>query len=143
VAPRPLFVTYSIVRGNPTTYTLQIVTHERVDGPPLSVTQVTVNRRSGRAVRSVIQSPKGVVATPESGLRPIQEGDVEGGRPEDVVVPAGRFSAVRGSVREADAWVSDQVPPLGLVKAVWPSGTLDLVESTATGARDLMGSRRP
>jgi len=141
--PPPLFVTYGIVRGDRTTYTLQIVTRERLDGQPLSVTQVTVNRRSGHAVRSVIQSPKGFVATPESGLRPLRESEVEGALREEVVVPAGRFSTARGSVWDAQVWVSDQVPPLGLVRAVWPSsGTLDLVQSATTGAQDLMGPRR-
>lgn len=137
-APGPVFVTYSVVRGDRRSYTLQIVTHREAGGPPLSITQVTVDRRSGKALRSVIQRPKGVVATPESGLRPLREAAVAQGTREDVAVPAGRFAAVRGKVQDAEVWVSDQVPALGLVKAVWPSGTLELVSSAASGAKDLL-----
>lgn len=140
--PPPLFVTYSVVRADRRTYTLQIVTQERQDGPPLSVTQVTVDATTGKATRSVIQRPKGVVATPESGLRPLREADIPRGAREDVTVPTGRFSAVRGTVQGAEVWVSDRVPALGLVKATWPSGTLELVRSETTGARDLLRAAR-
>ena len=92
--PRTLFVTYSIVRGDATTYVLQIVTHQTLDGAPLSVTQVTVDRASGKAVKSVIRRPKGPIATPESGLRPFHQSDVTGTE-EPVAVPAGRFTAAR------------------------------------------------
>lgn len=139
--PPPLFVTYSIVRGTPKTYTLQVVTLVRPGSPPLSVTQVTVDRRSGRAVRSLIQHPGGVSPTAESGLRPLHESDVPDGRRDEVTVPAGRFDAVHGRLQGAEVWVSDRVPGLGLVKAVWPSGTLELIESATTGARDLLGAR--
>ncbi|HEV8309335.1 MAG TPA: hypothetical protein VGW35_16880 [Methylomirabilota bacterium] len=136
--PPPIFVTYAVVRGDAKTYTLQIVTRGEVEGRPLSVTQVTVDRSSGKAVRSVIQRAKGVIATPESGLRPFREAAVPGGPREDVTVPAGRFTAVRGAAQGADVWVSDRVPALGLVKAVWPQGTLELVRSGDTGAKDLL-----
>lgn len=139
--PPPLLVTYGIVRGDARTYTLQIVTQQQPDGPPLSITQVTVDRRSGKATRSVIQRPKGLIATPESGLRPLREAAVPGGVREEVSVPAGRFTAVRGSVQDAQVWVSDQVPALGLVKGVWPSGTLELVQSASAGAKDLLAAR--
>lgn len=142
-APPPLFVTYGIVRGDQRTYTLQIVTHERADGPPLSVTQVTVDRRTGKAVRSVIQRPRGIIATPESGVRPLREADVRAGRPDDVMVPAGQFAAVRGTLGDAEVWVSDRVTAFGLVKAVSPSGALELVRSAETGAEDLLGRRAP
>jgi hypothetical protein len=137
-SPPPLFVTYGIVRADRRTFTLQIVTHERQDGPPLSVTQITVNTSTGKASRSVTQRPKGVIDTPESGLRPLRETDVPQGKREDVTVPAGRFSAIHGTVRGAEVWVSDQVPPMGLVKATWPSGTLELVRSETRGAPDLL-----
>jgi hypothetical protein len=141
-APTPLFVAYAIVKASPKTYALQITTALESSGTPLSVTQVTVDRASGKAVRSVIQRPKGVIETPESGLRPMREVGVPQGTREDVTVPAGRFSAVRGTVQGAQVWVSDQVPAMGLVKAVWPSGTLELVSSAPSGAKDLLARGR-
>lgn len=137
-APGPVFVTYSVARGDRRSYTLQILTHEAPDGRPLSITQVTVDRRSGKALRSVIQRPKGVARTHESGLRPMREAAVTPGTREEIIVPAGRFAVVRGKVGDAEVWVSDQVPALGLVRAVWPSGTLELVGSAASGAKDLL-----
>jgi hypothetical protein len=135
-AAAPIVVTYGVVRADRKTYTLQIVTQARSDGPPLSVTQVTVSRASGKAVRSLVRGAKGAVATPESGLRPFRETEVAQGRREDVTVPAGRLSAVHGTAQGAEVWVSDQVPALGLVKGVWPDGTLELLKSAATGATD-------
>ncbi len=137
--PRPLYATYAIVRGDAKTYTMQIVTHQTLDGPPLSITQVRVDRASGKALRSVIQHPKGTIATPESGLRPFRQAAVKGTE-ETVAVPAGRFSAVRAPYQDGTVWVSDQVPALGLVKATSPSGTLELVRSGASGAKDLLRS---
>jgi len=87
-APAPVFVTYGIVQGDARSYTLQIVTHETLDGPPLSVTQVRVDRASGKALRSVIQAPKGPIATPESGLRPFRQGDVKGNSPPNRRLPS-------------------------------------------------------
>ncbi|MBI3454729.1 MAG: hypothetical protein HY002_02920 [Candidatus Rokubacteria bacterium] len=138
-SPLPLFVTYSIVQDDPKTYTMQIVTHQTLDGPPLSVTQVQVDRTSGKALRSVIQRPKGVIETPESGLRPFRQADVTGTE-ETAAVPAGRFSAIRTPYQNGTVWVSDQVPALGLVKAIFPSGTLELVRSDTSGAKDLLHS---
>jgi hypothetical protein len=135
--PPPLYVTYAIVRGDAKTYTLQIVTHETPDGPPLSVTHVRVDRTTGKALRSVTQHPKGVVPTPESGLRPFRQGALTGAG-EEVSVPAGRFAAVRAPYQGGTVWVSDQVPALGLVKAAFSSGTLELVRSGAGGAKDLL-----
>src|SRR5215510_6702359 len=43
-APRSIFVTYSVIRGDAKSYVLQIVTRPTADGPPLSVTQITVDR---------------------------------------------------------------------------------------------------
>ncbi|HEV8674048.1 MAG TPA: hypothetical protein VGX21_08380 [Methylomirabilota bacterium] len=133
----PVIVTYSVVRGDRRTYTLQITTHEQPDSPPLSVTQVTVDRASGKARRSLIRYPKGLIATPESGLRPVRETDVAQGRPEEITVPAGRFTATRGAAQGAEVWASNQVPALGLVKATWREGTLELRTSGTTGATDL------
>ena len=143
VALEAIAVTYAVVRGDAKRYTLQIVTRARPDGPPLSVTQVTVDRASGKAVRSVVRGAKGLVATPESGLRPFREADVAQGRREEVTVPAGRFTAVHGAAQGAEVWVSDQVPVLGLVKGVWREGTMELVASAPSGAQDLLkkGSR--
>lgn len=137
--PPPLFVTYSIVRGDAKSYVLQIVTHKTPDGPALSVTQVTVDRASGKATKSVIRRPKGLIATPESGLRPFRQAAVRGTE-ESVAVPAGRFSAVRAPYRNGTVWVSDQVPSLGLVKGTFPNGQLELVKSGTAGAKDLLRS---
>ena len=138
VAPAPLVVTYAVVRADRGSFTLQIVTQSGPDAPPLSVTQVTVDRASGKARRSVIRGPKGPVATPESALRPFREAAVAKGQKEEVVVPAGRFMAVRGAAQGADVWVSDEVPALGLVKAMWKEGMLELVGSGPSGAKDLL-----
>jgi hypothetical protein len=140
--PAPLIVVnYWVVRGDARSYTLQITTHDQPDAAPLSVTQVTVDRASGRAIRSLIQRPKGVIATPESGLRPVRPADVTQGQPEDITVPAGRFTATHGTARGAEVWASDQVPALGLVKAKWPEGTLELRASSPTGAADLFKAK--
>ena len=137
--PPPLYVTYSIVRGDAKTYVLQIVTHQTLDGAPLSVTQVTVDRASGKALKSVIQRPKGTIATPENGLRSFRQADVKGTE-EAVPVPGGRFSAVRAPHRDGTVWVSDQIPALGLVKATFRNGQLELVRSGTAGAKDLLRS---
>jgi hypothetical protein len=138
-APRPFYVTYGIVRGDAKSYVLQILTRLSPDGPPLSITQVTVDRASGKALKSVIRDKKGIIATPESGVRPFREAAVAGRR-EEVAVPAGRFTAVRAPHGQGTVWVSDKVPALGLVKAVSPQGQLELVRSGTTGARDLLRS---
>lgn len=139
VAPRPIFETFSIVKGDAKTYVLQIVTRTTAEGKPLSITQVTVDRASGKALKSVTRDKKGVIATPESGLRPMRESGVQGPR-EQVAVPGGRFTAVKAPYRNGTVWVSDQVPALGLVKGAFPDGQLELVKSGATGAQDLLRS---
>ncbi len=138
-APRPIFITYSVVRGDAKSYVLQMVTRPTADGTPLSVTQVTVDRASGKALKSVIRDKKGVIATPESGLRPLRQAGVQGTR-EEVAVPAGRFTAIKASQAKGTVWVSDQVPALGLVKGVFPDGQLELVKSGTGGAQDLLRS---
>jgi hypothetical protein len=137
--PRPLYVTYGIVRSDAKSYVLQILTRLGPDATPLSITQVTVDRTSGKALKSVIRDKKGVIATPESGLRPFREAAVKGTR-EEVAVPAGRFTAVKASYRNGTVWVSDKVPALGLVKATLPDGELELVRSGTAGAQDLLRS---
>jgi hypothetical protein len=137
--PRSIFVTYSIVRADAKSYVLQILTRASADGKPLSVTQVTVDRASGKALRSVIKDKKGVIATPESGLRPFREAGVQGTR-EEVAVPAGRFTAVKAPYRNGTVWVSDRVPALGVVKAAFPEGQLELIKSGTGGAQDLLRS---
>ena len=138
-APRPIFVTYSVVRGDAKSYVLQIVTRPTADGTPLSVTQITVDRASGKALKSVIRDKKGVIPTPESGLRPLREASVQGSK-EEVTVPAGRFPAVKAPHRNGTVWVSDQVPALGVVKGTFPDGQLELVKRGSGGAQDLLRS---
>jgi hypothetical protein len=139
VAPGPIFETFSIVKVDAKSYVLQIVTRTTPEGKPLSITQVTVDRASGKALKSVIRDKKGVTATPESGLRPMREAGVQGTR-EEVAVPAGRFAAVKAPYRKGTVWVSDQVPALGIVKGAFPDGQLELVKSGTTGAQDLLRS---
>jgi hypothetical protein len=134
-----VFVTYAIVGADARAYTLQVTTHGTEDGPPLSVTQVQVDRKSGKTLRSVTRSPKGAVATPEGTLRPFQQTGTSGPE-ETVTVPAGQFAAIRTSHKNGTVWVSDRVPALGLVKATFPTGTLELVRSGAAGAKDLLRS---
>ena len=138
VAPS-IFETFSVVRGDAKTYVMQIVTRATVDGPPLSVTQVTVDRASGKAVKSVIRDKKGVIPTPESGFRPLQQASMQGPS-EEVTVQAGRFTAIKAPYRNGTVWVSDQVPALGIVKGVFPDGQLELVKRGTTGAQDLLRS---
>ena len=138
-APRPIFVTYSVVRGDAKSYVLQIVTSLTADGKPPSVTQVTVDRATGTALKSVIRDKKGVVPTTETGLRPLRQAGLQGS-PEEVTVPAGRFPAVKAPHRNGTVWVSDQVPGLGVVKGTFPDGQLELVKRGATGAQDLLRS---
>jgi hypothetical protein len=139
VPPRPIFETFSVVRGDAKTYVLQIVTRITPEGTPLSVTQVTVDRASGKALKSVIRDKKGVIPTPESGLRPLRQAAVQG-TPEEVTVPAGRFPAVKAPHRNGTVWVSDRVPALGIVKGIFPDGQLELVKSGTSGAQDLLRS---
>ena len=134
-----IFETFSVVRGDAKTYVLQIVTKATVDGPPLSVTQVTVDRASGKALKSIIRDKKGVIATPESGIRPLRQASMKG-TTEEVTVPAGRFTAVKAPHRNGTVWVSDQVPALGIVKGVFPDGQLELVKRGTTGAQDMLRS---
>lgn len=138
-SPRPIFVTYSVVRGDAKSYVLQIVTRPTADGTPLSVTQVTVDRASGKTLKSVIRDRKGVIPTPESGLRPLRQAGVQGA-PEEVTVSAGRFTAVKGPHRNGTVWVSDQVPALGVVKGAFPDGQLELVKRGTGGVQDLLRS---
>lgn len=137
--PPPFYVTYGIVRADARSYVLQILTRLSPEGAPLSVTQVTVDRASGKTLRSVIRDRKGVIPTPESGFRPFREAGVRG-VPEEIGVPAGRFTAIRAPHGSGTVWVSDRVPALGLVRAVSPEGTLELVRSGTSGARDLLRS---
>ena len=137
--PPAIFVTYSIVSADAKSYVLQIVTRPTADGKPLSVTQVTVDRASGKALKSVIKGKKGATPTPESGLRPFREAGVQGTR-EEVAVPAGRFTAVKAPYRNGTVWVSDRVPALGLARAAFPDGQLELVKSGTTGAQNLLRS---
>ena len=134
-----VFVTYAVVQADARTYTLQVTTHATADGPPLSVTQVRVDRKSGKALRSVTRSPKGPVPTPDGALRPFRQTGMTGPE-EPVTVPAGQFAAIRAPYRDGTVWVSDRVPALGLVKATFPSGTLELVRSGTAGAKDLLRS---
>lgn len=136
--PAPeVYVTYAVVRADPKSYVLQLTTHERPDGPPLSVTQVTVDRATGKALRSVIRRPKGVIQTPEDGLRPFRQAGLSGA-PETVSVPAGTFPAVRATVKGGTVWVADSAGPLGLVKMVGPRGTLELVRHGTGSLKDLL-----
>jgi hypothetical protein len=138
-APRPIFVTYSVVRGDAKSYVLQVVTRPTADGTPLSITQITVDRASGKTLKSVIRDKKGVIPTPESGLRPLRQAGVQGA-PEEVTVPAGRFTAVKAPHRNGTVWVSDQVPALGVVKGAFPDGQLELVKRGTAGAQDILRS---
>ncbi|HZS33251.1 MAG TPA: hypothetical protein VFC42_07720 [Methylomirabilota bacterium] len=138
-APRPVFVTYAVVRGDTKTYVLQMATRLSPDGAPLSVTQVTVDRSSGKTLKAVIRDRKGVIPTPDSGFRPFRAAAMTG-TPELVAVPAGRFTATKAPYRNGTVWVSDQVPVLGLVKGTFPDGQLELVKSGTAGAQDLLRS---
>jgi hypothetical protein len=138
-APRPIFETFSVVRGDAKTYVLQIVTRLTPDGAPLSVTQVTVDRASGKTLKSVIRDKKGVIPTSESGLRPLRQSGVQGAS-EEITVPAGRFTAVKATHKNGTVWVSDRVPAMGIVKGLFPEGQLELVKSGTSGAQDLLRS---
>ena len=138
-APPHIFVTYSVLRGDEKSYVLQVVTRGSADGKPLSITQVTVDRASGKALKSVTRDKKGLIATPEKTFRPLREAGVRGTR-EEVTVPAGRFTAVKSPYENGTVWVSDQVPALGIVRGTFPNGQMELIKSGTTGAEDLLRS---
>ena len=138
-APRPIFVTYSVIRGDAKSYVLQIVTRPTAEGTPLSVTQVTVDRASGKALKSVIKDKKGVIPTPDSGYRALRQAGLRGPS-EEVTVPAGKFTAVKAPHRNGTVWVSDQVPALGIVKGTFPDGQLELVKRGTGSTQDLLRS---
>lgn len=140
VSPAPLYITYAIVKASAREYTLQVTTSMEADGSPLSITQIVVDRRSGKAKKSVTRHPTGLVETPENELRPFQERQFPTGAREEVQVASGRFAALRAPHRDGTVWVSNRVPAMGLVKAVFPRGTLELVTSGASGAKDLLRS---
>lgn len=140
IPPAPIYVTYAIVRATAQEYTLQVVTSLEPDGTPLSITQIVVDRQTGAAKRSVIRYPKGLIETIENELRPFREAGLPDATREEIQVAAGRFTALQAPHKAGTVWVSDQVPAMGLVKAVFPHGTLELVRSGASGAEDLLRS---
>jgi hypothetical protein len=141
--PTTVYVTYSIVRGDAKSYVLQIVTSQTPDGKPLAITQITIDRGSGKDRSGVTQRPAGkgprLIATEECGVRPLRAASGSG-TSESVAVEGGRFTALRMPYQNGSVWVSDQVPAMGLVKAVFPNATLELVKSGTAGAKDLLRS---
>jgi len=139
---RPTFaITYAIVGETAEGLVLQVTTHQTPEGLPLSTTQILISKKDGKAIRSQILGSKGLVPTPENELRPQRENRISGPR-EEISVPGGRYQAVRGKAGTAEVWVSDRVPVMGMVKAVLPNGTLELLKASPTGAKDLLKGRR-
>lgn len=134
-------ITYAIVGETAEGLLLQVTTHQTAEGPPLSTTQILISKKDGKAIRSQILGSRGLVVTPENELRPQRENRITGPR-EAVTVPAGTYQAVRGKVGNAEVWVSDQIPAIGVAKAVRPDGTLELLKASPTGAKDLLKGRR-
>ena len=130
----PIFETFSVVRGDAKTYVLQIVTRTTVDGTPLSVTQVTVDRASGKALKSVHPRQEG--RDPHAGERPSSAPSGERARapPKRSRCRPGASPPIKAPHRNGTVWVSDQVPALGIVKGVFPDGQLELVEAEARRA---------
>jgi hypothetical protein len=139
VTPLPLFVRYSILGGDAKSYVLQVVTRHTIEGMPLPAPQITVDRASAKALKSVTQRPKGAIATPERGSRPFRQGWGKGTE-EDVPVPGGRFRAIRVPYQNGTVWVSDPVPAMGLAKAQLTTGQPELLKSSTSGAQDLLRS---
>ena len=109
----------------------------RPDSPPLSITQVTVDKATGKGCQERHPEAQGVSPTPEDGLRPFSRADI-GGTPEAVTVPAGTFQAAKGMAQGSTVWVADKAGPLNLVKMVGPRGTMELVKEGTGGVKDLL-----
>lgn len=137
-----LFVTYAIVGEQDTAYWLQVSTHEGPGALPLAVTQILVDKKSGKSLKSVTQRPKGLIETPENELRPLRESAVKGDR-QEVRVPAGSFVAIHAKVSGVEVWVSDRVAALGIAKAIFPNGVLELTASGQSGAKNLLKQMPP
>jgi hypothetical protein len=140
VKPKPIYLTCSILKATDKDYLVQVVTRERKDTEPLSVSQVLVDRKTGKGVKAIIKSPKDlpVSFTPGKELIHIPEKAVKEGKKVKLTVEAGTYSCVQGTFNGQEVCVSDEVPSLGIVKANLEDGTAELIESSPTGAKDLI-----
>lgn len=140
IKAKPLYITYSILKATEKDYLLQIVTREEKDKDPLSVSQILIDRRTEKGVKAVIKSPKEVPVPypPGKELIHIPEKAVKDGKRVNITVEGGTFSCLQGTFKGHEVCVSDEVPTLGIVKATLEDGIAELVESSPTGAKDLI-----
>jgi len=143
VSPRPLYLTYSILKKTAKSYLVQIVARDGKDTEPLSISQVLLDRKTGKGLRAVIKSPKGipVAYTPGRDFIHISERAVKDGKKMTVTVEGGTYSCLQGRFNGQEVCVSDEVPGLGIVKAIAEDGTLELIEGSPVGAKDLIKKR--
>lgn len=141
--PKPIYLTYSILKATGKDYLVQIVTRDGKDTEPLSISQILVDRKTGKGLKSVVKSPKDlpVAYTPGKEILHISEKAVKDGKKVTITVEGGTFGCLQGTFNGNEVCISDEVPTLGIVKATVEDGTLELIESSQTGARDLIKKR--
>ncbi len=140
VKSKPVYLTYSILKATNKDYLVQIETRSEKNKEALSVTQVLMDRKTGKGINAVIKSPKDVPVPfpPGNELIHISEKAVKDGKKVNVTVEGGTFNCFQGTFEGQDVCVSDEIPTLGIVKANLKDGTAELVESSLTGAKDLI-----
>jgi hypothetical protein len=140
VKPKPIYLTYAILKATDKDYLVQVITREAKDKEPLSISQVVIDRNTGKGIKAVIRSPKGVPLSypPGKELIHVQEKVVKDGKKVNITVEGGAFNCLQGTFKGQSVCVSDEFPTLGIVKATLEDGTVELVESSPTGAKDFI-----
>lgn len=143
VKQKPVYLTYSVIKATGKDYLVQVVTRDGKDTEPLSISQFLVDRKSGKAVKAVVKSPKDhpVPFTPGKELIHISEKAVKDGKKTTITVEGKSYSCLQGEFNGQEVCVSDEVPTLGIVKATLEDGIVELIESSPTGAKDLIKKR--
>lgn len=140
VKQKPVYLTYSILKAADKNYLVQVVTRDGMDTEPLSISQFLIDRKSGKVVKAVVKSPKDhpVPFKPGKELIHIAEKAVKDGKKVSLTVEGKTYNCMQGSFNGNEVCVSDEIPTLGIVKATLEDGTFELVESSPTGAKDLI-----
>ena len=133
-APPPIFVTYSVVRGDAKSYVLQIV--HAADGgghPPLGHTSP---RWTARLARPQERHPRqeGVIPTRRAVSGRSARRGVQGG-PEEVTVPAGRFNRRQGAPPERHRVGVRSGAGARRRQGAFPDGQLELLKRGTAGAQ--------
>lgn len=140
IEAKPFYFTYSILKATENDYLIQIVAQEGKDTEPLAISQILVDRKTGKNLKAVIKSPKGAALpfSPVEELTPISEKAVKEAKKVNITVEAGSYECLNGTFKGQEVYVSDKIPTLGIIKATLKGGMIELVSSSPAGARDLM-----